>query len=141
MAEYTAGVVQTVAAGDNVIFSDAPFGCTRGYVTHRAGSGVFRAHGAINQCRALYRVSFGGNIAIPTGGTVGEISIALAIEGEPQTSATAIVTPAAVDEYGNVYTSIYVAVDRGCCTTVTVENTSGQAISVQNANLIIERIA
>ena len=38
---------------------------------------------------------FGANISIPTGGTVEAISIALAVDGEPLSSAVAIVTPAA----------------------------------------------
>jgi hypothetical protein len=86
-------------------------------------------------------VWFGANIAVPTGGTVGEISIALSIDGEELGASTAIVTPAAVEEFFNVSVAAYIPVERGCCVTVAVENTSDQAINVQNANLIIERIA
>lgn len=141
MAEYTAGAVQTVAAGQNVIFTDAPVPCNRGYIDHRAGSGLFTLRGITNQCRARYKVTYGGNISIPTGGTVGPISIALAIEGEPLVSATAIVTPAAVGEFFNVFTAVYVSVPRECCLSVTVKNTSTQAIDVANSNIIIERVA
>ena len=97
MAEYTAVALQTVAAGQNVIFTESPIPCTRSYVTHRNGSGVFRLRGVTNQCFARYKVSFGANISVPTGGTVEAISLAISLEGEPQLSATAIVTPAAVD--------------------------------------------
>ena len=90
--------------------------------------------GLTNQCRARYKVSFGANIAIPAGGTVAPISIALAIAGEPLNSATAIVTPAAAGEYFN-------DVPRGCCITIAVENTSTQAINIANSNLIAERVA
>lgn len=138
MAEYTNVALQTVAAGQNVLFTETPVPCCRGNVQHRDGSGVFRLRGS--QCRARYRVSFGGNIQIPTGGTVGEISVALALEGEPLESATAIVTPAAVEQFFNVYASVFVDVPCGCCTTVAVENTSAEAIEVQNANLIVERV-
>ena len=140
MAEYTAVQLQTVEYGANVLFFEAPIESGRNNVTHRQGSGVFRLRGITNQCKARYRVSFGGNIAIPAGGTVGEISIALAIDGEALASATAIVTPAAVEEFFNVFTAVFVEVPRGCCLTVAVENTSDQAIDVQNANLIIERV-
>lgn len=140
MAEYTAVQLQTVEDGANVLFFEAPIESSRNNVTHRQGSGVFRLRGITNQCKARYRVSFGGNIAIPTGGTVGEISIALAIDGEALASATAIVTPAAVEEFFNVFTAVFVEVPRGCCLTVAVENTSDQAIDVQNANIIIERV-
>ena len=140
MAEYTAVQLQTVEDGANVLFFETPIGSGRNNVTHRQGSGVFRLRGITNQCKARYRVSFGGNIAIPTDGTVGEISIALAIDGEALASATAIVTPAAVEDFFNVFASVFVEVPRGCCLTVAVENTSDQAIDVQNANLIIERV-
>lgn len=141
MAEYTAIALQEVEAGQNVVFTETPVRCNRGFVLHREGSGVFTLRGITNQCRARYKVSFGANIAIPTGGTVGEISIALAIEGEALGSATAIETPAAVEEFSNVFTAVFVEVPRGCCLTVAVRNTSDDAINVQNANLIIERVA
>ena len=97
--------------------------------------------GLTNQCNARFLVSFSGNIAIPTGGTVEEISLAIAIEGEPLQSTRMRVTPAAVDQYGNISAQAYVDVPRGCCATVAVENTSGQSINVQNANLIVTREA
>ena len=52
-----------------------------------------------------------------------------------------IQTPAAVEEFSNVYASVFVDVPRGCCLTVAVENTSAEPISVQNANLIVTREA
>jgi hypothetical protein len=52
-----------------------------------------------------------------------------------------IETPAAVEEFSNVFGAVYIAVPRGCCLTVGVRNTSAQAINVQNANLIVERVA
>ncbi|MCM1364393.1 MAG: hypothetical protein NC122_04105 [Faecalibacterium sp.] len=140
MAEYTNAALQTVAAGQNVLLTETP---VRGSncVTHREGSGIVTLRGITNQCKARYKVSFGANIAVPTGGTAGAISIALAISGEPLASATAIVTPAAVDEFFNVYSAAYIEVPKGCCVNIAVENISTQAISVQNANLIVERVA
>ena len=93
------------------------------------------------QCRARFKVSFGGNIAIPTGGTVGPISVALAVGGEALNSATAIVTPAAVENYFNVFVAAFIEVPRGCCLTVAVKNTGTQAINIANSNLIVERVA
>lgn len=123
-----------------MLFTETPV-CGSSCIVHRAGSGLVTLRGATNQCRALYRVSFGANIAVPTGGTVGPISVALAVSGEPLGSATAIVTPAAVEEFFNVYVSVFVEVPRGCCVTVAAENTTAEAIDVQNANLIVERVA
>jgi hypothetical protein len=86
-------------------------------------------------------VTFGANIAIPTGGTVGPISVAIAVDGEPIQATTMIVTPAAVEQYFNVKSSVFIDVPRGCCATISVTNTSTESILVQNANLIIERVA
>ena len=139
MAEYSYAAVQTVEAGQNVLFNENPVAPSR-CIVHRDGSGIVTLRGLTNcQCRARFRVSFGANIAIPTGGTVGAISVALAIAGEPLPASKAIVTPAAADNYFNVYIDTYVDVPAGCCVTVAVENTSDQAISVQNANLIVTR--
>ena len=82
MAEYTAAAAQTVANGNNVLFTATPVCATR-CIVHREGSGIVTLRGITNgQCRARFRVNFGGNIAIPTGGTAGAISVALAIAGE-----------------------------------------------------------
>lgn len=139
MAEYSYAAVQTVEAGQNVLFNETPVAPSR-CIVHRDGSGIVTLRGLTNcQCRARFRVSFGANIAIPTGGTVGAISVAIAIAGEPLPASKAIVTPAAADNYFNVYIDTFVDVPAGCCVTVAVENTSDQAISIQNANLIVTR--
>lgn len=140
MAELTGIFVQQVAANANVAFTESP---VRGNncIVHRDGSGIITLRGITGQCRALYKVVFGGNISIPTGGTVGPISIAIAVEGEALGSATATVTPAAVGDESNVFAAALIAVPRGCCVTVSVKNVNAQAIEVQNANLIIDRVA
>ena len=129
MPEFTAAAVQTVAANQNAHFPEPPVGCNRGYVTHREGSGLVTLRGITNQCRARYKVTFGGNIAVPTGGTAGAISVALAINGEALNSAVATVTPAAVEEYFNVFSTAYINVDKGCCVSLSVRNVSAQAIN------------
>ena len=138
--EIIANAVQTVAANQNVYFTDT---VTSGNysIMHRADSGLVTLRGVTTQCRARYKVSFGGNVAIPTGGTVGSISLALAIDGEPVGATTMIVTPAAVEEFANVFSAIFLDVPRDCCIRVSVQNTSTQSIEVQNANLIVERVA
>lgn len=140
MAEYTNAYVQSVAPNANVVFTEEPVS-GKGCIVHREGSGLITLRGLTNQCRALFRVTFGGNIAIPTGGTVGEISIAIAIDGEPVPSATATVTPAAVANFFNVARSVFIEVPKGYCVTVAVRNINTQAIEVENANIIVERVA
>jgi hypothetical protein len=50
-------------------------------------------------------------------------------------------TPAAVEQFWNVFSAVFVDVPRGCCVTVSVKNISTEAIEVINANLIVERVA
>lgn len=138
--ELTANAIQLVDENQNVQFTDTIISGNCSMV-HRNGSGLVTLRGLTNQCRARFRVSFGGNIAVPTGETVGPISLAIAISGEPVATTTMISTPAAVEEYNNVYGSIFIDIPRGCCAQISVRNTSDFAINVQNANLIIERVA
>ena len=141
MAEFTATAQQTVAPNQVVLFTDV---AVRGYnsIMHREGSGLVSLRGlTCCQPRARFKVSFGGNIAVPTGGTVGAISIAFALDGEPVASSNMIVTPAAVEEFFNVSREMNIDVPAGCCVQVSVENTSEGDILVENANLIVERVA
>ena len=140
MAEFTNVELQTVALGGNVIFDETPI-CPTRCITHREGSGIVRLNGAYGNGRARFLVSFSGNIQIPTGGTVEEISVAIAVDGEPLLATQMIVTPAAVENFFNVSAQTYIDVPCNCCVTVAVENTSTQAIEVQNANLIVVRTA
>lgn len=140
MAEFTNGLLQLVAVGANVLFNETPV-CGSNCIIHRPGSGIVTLRGMTNQCRALYKVTFGANIAVPTGETVGPVSLAIAVDGEPLASATMIETPAAVEEFANVFSAALISVPRGCCVTIAVENTSDIAVNVQNANLIVERVA
>lgn len=137
--EITANSVQLVNANQNILFTDTPVKPTK-CIRHREGSGLISLRGNQNcQCNAKYFVTFSGNIAVPTGGTIGSISLALTYEGEPIASSTMIVTPAAVGEYFNVSGSAYIEVPCSCCVTISVENTSTIPINVQNANLIVAR--
>lgn len=138
--EITANAVQTVAANQNVLFTETAVdgNCS---ILHRQGSGMVTLRGLTNQCRARFRIFFSGNIAIPTSGSVGPISLAISVNGEPEATTTMTVTPAAGEQYFNVVSAIFLNVPAGCCETVSVENISTQDILVRNANLIIERVA
>ena len=139
MAEFTNVFVQQIAANGNAVFSETPVSGSK-CIVHRDGSGIITLRGMTNQCRARYKVVFGGNIAIPTGGAVGPISVAIAVEGEALGSATAVVTPAAVEDFFNVFAAAFIEVPRGCCVTVAVKNTSTETIELENANVIVERV-
>lgn len=148
--EYLANPVQAVALNAPVLM-DASIPCTRGYVYHEDGTGIFILRGIVNNACAnytTYQLTFNGNIALPTGGTVAPIAIAITVNGEPRPTSRAIFTPAAVGQYGNVTSTAIVKVPRGCCFSVSVDAVAADAattpaptINVQNANFTIARIA
>ena len=149
-AEYLANAVQAVNLNAPVNFT-ASIPCTRGYVYQEDETGIFILRGITNgQCFATYQVTFNGNIALTDGADVVPIAIALTVNGEPRQTSRAIFTPAAADEYGNVTSTAIIKVPRGCCFSLSVENvpatsdptvTPEPIINVQNANLVINRIA
>ena len=141
-AEYSRIASQTVAVDENVLFGNGCRACRKGFIQHRDDSGIFFLKGSSNGCRAVYRVTFNGNIAIATGGTVEPISVALTINGEDLGNATATVTPAAIGNFFNVSITTFVEIPCGCCVTVSVKNVSDTTeIDVTNANIIFDRVA
>jgi hypothetical protein len=152
MAEYLANAEQAVALNNPVVFT-ASIPCTKGYVYHEDETGIFILRGIVNNpCAnfARYQVTFNGNIAIPTGGTVTPIAIAITVNGEPRQTSRAIYTPAAVDQYGNVTSTAIITVPRGCCFSLSVRAVPGSddptvtpapSINVENANFVVNRIA
>ena len=142
MAEYSAIAAQSVAVDENVLFNNGSRSCRKGFIQHRDDSGIFFLRGSSNGCRAVYRVTFDGNIAIATGGTVEPISVALTINGEALGNATATVTPAAIGNFFNVSFTTFIDIPCGCCVTVSAKNVSDTtAIDVTNANIIFDRVA
>ena len=144
MAEYIYVPAQTVEFGRGVLLNGS-CPCNRGAVIHQDGSSIFTLRGPScpNQNFARYQVTFNANISVPTGGTVGEISVSIAQNGEALGQSLAAITPAAVEQYGNVTSTSYITVPSGCCYQISVQNSSAtaEAIDVRNSNLVITRIA
>jgi hypothetical protein len=149
MAEYLANDVQDIALNGPAIFT-ASIPCPRGYVYHEDETGIFILRGITSGCFARYQVTFNGNIALPAGATVGPIAMAIAVNGEPRLTSRAIYTPDAAEEYGNVTSTAIVTVPKGCCFSLSVRSVPASAdpaatpapvIELQNANLVITRIA
>lgn len=140
MAEFTNINLVTVEQGADVPFTETPV-CGNNCIVHREGSGIVKLRGITNQRKARFLVSYSGNIQIPAGGTVEAISVAISVDGEPLQSTRMIVTPATVSNLFNVSAQAYIDVPKNCCSTVAVQNTSMQAIEVQNSNLIAVREA
>ena len=149
MAEYFANAEVIVPLNEAIDFT-ASIPCNRGLVIHEDGTGVFTLRGCGSNCFARYKVTYNGNIAIPEGGTVAPIAVALSVNGETRMTSRAIFTPAAAEEYGNVTSTAIITVPRGCCFSVSVRYVSGitdgtttppVSISQINGNLTIDRVA
>lgn len=150
MAEYLANALQSVDLNSPILF-DASIPCNRGNVIHEDQTGIFILRSNTTNCFARYQVTFNGNIALPEGGTVGPIAVAIAVNGETRPTSRAIVTPAAVEEFNNVTSTAIITVPRGCCYSVSVRAVSGlvddpagipaPVTNVINSNLTITRVA
>lgn len=150
MAEYLANALQNVALNGPVLFS-ASIPCPKGYVYHEDETGIFTLKGVTNNCFARYQVTFNGNISVPEEGELTAIAVSISVNGEARPTSTAIFTPQDVDEFGNVTSTAIITVPKGCCFSVAVryvdatiadpEVTPTPVIQVQNANLVINRIA
>lgn len=149
-AEYLANALQNVALNSPINFT-ASIPCNKGYVYHEDETGIFILRGITSNCFARYQVTYNGNIAVPEGGELTPIAVSISVNGEPRPTSTAIFTPQAVDEFGNVTSTAIVTVPKGCCFSVsvryvdaTVSDPTVEAtpvIEVQNSNLVIDRIA
>ena len=152
MAEYIYNDIQLVQPGAAALLETA-IPCNRGLVIHRPGSGILTLRGRVNNpCMgfARYRVAFDGNIAIPEGGTPGEIQLAIAIDGEVVPTSIAAATPTVAEAFWNVSGFAIIDVPSGCCYTISVENASvsadpattpAPALDLRNLNVEVTRLA
>lgn len=148
--EFVANAVQSVALNSPIVFTTS-IPCRKGYVYFEDETGVLILKGITNnQCFATYRVTYNGNVAVPEGGAVTAVGVALVVNGEPRLTSRAIYQPQAVDEYGNLTSTAIIKVPKGCCFSLSVEYvqatddptvTPTPIINVQNSNLVVDRIA
>lgn len=150
MADY---IQQSVGAFELPMNTPAPLitsvSDTTGRLSHREGSGTISLAGCrdrIPRCNccnccnnnrgARYLISFNGNIAVPTGGTVGEIAVAFTIDGETEYTTISKATPAAVENYFSVSASKNIILPRGCC----CENVAVENVSSTNQNILVDNL-
>jgi hypothetical protein len=148
--ELTANAVQLVSANQNVLFSEVAIPGNCSIIYNREGSGLVILRGITQQCRARFRVTFGANIASPTSTTGASeaatttpapVALAISLDGEPILTTKMISTPGATGDYNCVFTSIFLDVPSNCCSQISVKNVGTTSVNVQNANIIIERVA
>lgn len=153
MAEFGYNDLQTVQPGSGALLNTIrPCNRRPQLVMHEEESPLIFLRGACgNPCaKAEYEVKWSGNIAVPTGGTVGEIQLALAVEGQIIPLTIAAATPAAVEQFWHVSGIKTIRVDFGCCPAVSVVNASvsdtpatvpAPAIALRNLNVTVNRVA
>lgn len=138
--EITANAIQTVAANNNVLFTETavPGNCS---IVHRAGSGLVNLRGLTSQCRARFKITFGANMAATSTEAEDPVQVVFTLDGEPINETTMIVSPSTVNRYNNISRSFFMDVPRNSNYIIAIRNTSTTPVAIQNANLIVERVA
>ena len=135
MIELINTAVQTVPVGQSVVYNSTAVRSSCGKERHREGSAFVTV---LPPGRFL--VTFSANIAVPTGETVGEVSLGITQDGEVLGGSVMRATPAAVEEYFNVSTQHYVDTYCQCCVNVGVQNTGTIPVLVDNPNITVVRV-
>ena len=141
---------QNVALNNTIPFNIVSIPCNKGCVIPIA-AGVLTLKGGANQF-ARYNVEVKANVAIPEGGTVTPLAIAITLNGVPIPDSVAIITPAAAEDVWHINTSTSINVPCGCCVSVSaayVDATEDDATVTptpsifvrRNASLTVNRIA
>lgn len=151
MAKYITSTDQNVALNNTIPFNIVSIPCNRGCVVPIT-TGVLTLKGGASGRFARYEVMLQANVAIPEGGTVTPLAVAITLNGVAIPDSVAIVTPAAVEDVQHVNTSTTITVPCGCCVSVSgayVDATEDDAAVTptpsifvrRNASLTVNRIA
>jgi len=142
MARYITSTDQNVALNNTIPFDIVSIPCNKGCVIPITTGVLTLRSGASNQ--AQYVVTLQGNIAIPEGGTVTPIAVAITLNGVAIPDSVAIVTPAAAEDVWHVNTSTTVTVPCGCCVSVSaayVDGTEDDATVTPTPSIFVRRNA
>lgn len=131
MAEYILTTATAVPVGGSVPFFNVYERCCP-YIRHRNGSSAVKVKGGTYCKPNRYRVSFHGNVT----GVQGLIQLALYLDGERLPETTMSVTASGTTATNSVDTQSEIVTD-GCFNTISVRVVTGDAVSVNNANLIV----
>ena len=143
MARYITSTDQNVALNNTIPFDIVSIPCNTGNVIPLT-SGVLTLKGNTSNRFARYEVTLQANIAIPEGGEVTPIALAITINGVAIPESVAIFTPAAVEEYGHINTSVIITVPCGCCLSVSgayVDGTEDDAATTPTPSILVRRQA
>lgn len=142
MARYITSTDQNVALNNTIPFDIVSIPCNKGCVIPITTGVLTLRSGASNQ--AQYVVTLQGNIAIPEGGEVTSIAVAITLNGVAIPESVAIVTPAAAEDFWHVNTSTTITVPCGCCVSVSaayVDGTEDDATVTPTPSIFVRRNA
>lgn len=143
MARYITSTDQNVALNSTIPFDIVSIPCNKGCVVPLA-PGVLTLNGSNSNRFARYEVTLQANVAIPEGGAVTPIALAITLNGVPLPDSVAIVTPTAVEDVWHINTSTVITVPCGCCVSVSatyVDATEDDAAVVPTPSILVRRNA
>lgn len=142
MAKYITSTDGNVALNNTIPFNIVSIPCNKGCVIPITTGVLTLRSGARNQ--AQYVVTLQANIAIPEGGTVTPIAVAITLNGVAIPDSVAIVTPAAAEDVWHINTSTVITVPCGCCVSVSaayVDATEDDAATTPTPSVFVRRNA
>lgn len=142
MAKYVTSTDQNVALNNTIPFDIVSIPCNKGCVIPIT-TGVLNLRSGSNQ-QARYNVKVQANVAIPTGGAVTPVAVAITLNGVAIPDSVAVVTPAAAEEVWHVNTSTTITVPCGCCVSVSaayVDATEDDATVTPTPSLFVRHYA
>lgn len=143
MAKYITTTDQNVALNNTIPFDTVSIPCNTGCVVPIT-TGVLTLKGKTNNKFARYDVRLQGNIAIPEGGAVTPIAVAITLNGVAIPESVAIVTPSATEEFWHINTTVPITVPCGCCVSVSatyVDATEDDATVTPTPSILVRRQA
>ena len=141
MAEYITSSDVNVALNGTIPFDIVSIPCNKGCIIPIT-TGILNLRGSNTNRFARYDVTVQGNIAIPEGGAVTPIAVAITLNGVAIPTSVAIVTPAAAEDVWHVNTSTTITVPCGCCLSVSaayVDATEDDAAVTPTPSIFVRR--
>ena len=143
MAKYITSTDQNVALNNTIPFNIVSIPCNKGCVIP-VTTGVLTLKGNTSNRFARYEVELQANIAIPEGGAVTPIAVAITLNGVAIPDSVVIVTPAAAEDVWHIHTSATITVPCGCCVFISaayVDATEDDATVTPTPSIFVRRNA
>lgn len=143
ISKYITSTDQNVALNNTVPFDIVSIPCNRGCVIPIT-TGVLTLKGNTSNRFARYEVKLQANVAIPEGGAVTPIALAITLNGVAIPDSVAIVTPVATEEFRHINTSVTITVPCDCCVSVSaayVDATEDDASVTPTPSVLVRRRA